>query len=136
MGEAALNIVNTEQKQATQQLTLVESVAQAGTPTKEILILSAILIFLQISDGILTALGIHIYGIGAEGNILLRVLMEKWGYLPVLVAAKSFAIIAIGLLYMLAMRVSWLSKAMKCVIVIYLAAAIIPWSLVLLKGFS
>lgn len=106
----------------------------AARPSREMIFLSAVLIFLQISDGVLTALGMTMFGTEAEGNLLLRTLMESWGYIPALVIAKSFAIVVIGMLCYLSTVVAWLPRAMRCVIAVYLLAAIIPWSYILLTN--
>ena len=45
----------------------------------EVQILGVILATLQVLDGTLTAIGIHIDGTSAEGNLLLRALMENIG---------------------------------------------------------
>lgn len=103
-------------------------------PSQEMIVLSAILIILQISDGILTGLGMNMFGTAAEGNIFLRALMESWGYIPALVICKSVAIGVIAGLCCLSTVVAWLPKAMRGVIAIYLVAAIIPWTYILISS--
>ena len=58
--------------------------------------------------------------------------MAEWGYVPALVAVKGLAITVIIGLCALSNTVSWLAAAMRGVIVIYLAAAIIPWTSILI----
>ena len=101
-------------------------------PSKEMVMLSFILALLQVSDGVLTGLGMSIFGTGAEGNLLLRSLMEVMGYIPALIMAKSFAILIIAGLCYLSTVVSWLPRAMRCVIAIYVFAAVGPWTYILL----
>ncbi|RMG44535.1 MAG: hypothetical protein D6719_01665 [Candidatus Dadabacteria bacterium] len=100
------------------------------TLSQEVATLGALLCLLQILDGILTGIGVFHFGTTIEGNALLRALMENWGYVNALVFVKSLAILIILSLCSLSRMVSWLPKAMKAVIVIYLAAAIIPWTAV------
>jgi len=106
--------------------------ANIAIPSKNILILGSILAILQILDGLLTGLGMYYFGTSAEGNPLLRMLMENYGYVNALVLTKLFALGVIGALCMLASKVSWISMAFKGVIAIYLLFAVIPWTVILL----
>ena len=99
--------------------------------SREIVILGLVLALIQIADGILTGIGINQFGVSAEGNAFIRSMMEAWGYIPALVVIKTFALTVIGMLCMLASIVTWLRSAMKLVIALYLFAAIIPWSMIL-----
>ena len=54
------------------------------------LALIGVLIALQILDGALTLAGMHTFGLSAEGNPLLRTLMNSLGLIPGLVATKLF----------------------------------------------
>ncbi|MEZ4754848.1 MAG: DUF5658 family protein [Bdellovibrionota bacterium] len=100
--------------------------------SNEILILGSILVLLQILDGVLTGVGISYFGIQAEGNLLIRSLMSYWGVVPALITVKILAAGVICGLCALSGLVSWIATAMRGVIVIYLAAAIIPWTSILL----
>jgi len=106
---------------------------KVATPCKEILFLGAFLAILQVLDGVLTGIGMYHFGTDAEGNPLLHYLMVQFGYIPALVATKSLAIIIIIMLCYLSTMVEWLSTALKVVIFIYLGAAVIPWSVILLS---
>lgn len=106
-----------------------------STWSTEVLILGLIMSTLQVLDGVLTAIGIGHFGTGAEGNALLRALMETVGAVPALVLVKGIAISIIFLLCSLASRVRWLPLAIKGMIGIYLFAAIIPWSYILFSKF-
>ncbi|NLF25681.1 MAG: hypothetical protein GX589_08520 [Deltaproteobacteria bacterium] len=103
-------------------------------PTREVAVLGLVLCLLQVMDGILTAAGVNMFGVSAEGNVLLRYLMEQIGLIPALAAAKCAAIAATVTLCMLATQVSWISRALKGVIAIYLLAAIVPWTFILVSG--
>lgn len=105
--------------------------ALVSAPSQSIVVLGAILISLQILDGILTALGISILGTEAEGNAILRLLMEQFGYVSVLVGVKSFAILVICGLCAVASSIAWVKHALRCIICIYTVAAILPWLLIL-----
>ncbi|MCB0318410.1 MAG: hypothetical protein KDD56_06610 [Bdellovibrionales bacterium] len=100
--------------------------------SKEILILSLILIVLQITDGVLTGIGISHFGLQAEGNLLIRTLMQSFGYIEALVLVKFFAILVICGLCFLSSMITWIKTAMRAIIAIYLIAAIIPWTSILI----
>lgn len=96
--------------------------------SREVAVLGAILILLQIMDGVLTAIGVGHFGHASEANLAIRYLMESWGHIPALITVKSFAIVVVAVLCVLARHVSWIPRAMKGVIALYLGAAIIPWT--------
>lgn len=100
---------------------------------REILCLGVVLAVLQIMDGVLTAIGVYHFGIGAEANLFIRWCMEQFGPNTALVALKSVALLVIVALCVMARSVGWLRPAMKTVILVYLVAAIIPWSAILAK---
>jgi hypothetical protein len=100
---------------------------------KEVIVLGAILACIQILDGVLTVIGVANWGTHAEGNLILRELMHLIGYVPALITAKTLAITVIGALCYLSLQVSWIKHALKAVIGIYLVAAILPWSYLLIN---
>lgn len=100
-------------------------------PERDTLILGSILICIQILDGVLTAIGVGHFGHWIEGNVILRNLMHQIGYIQALIIVKTFAIGVVIALCALASSVSWLNTAVKCVICLYLGAAIIPWSAII-----
>ena len=117
----------------TPELTLVKSQAKElryGI-SNEVIVLGSILAVLQILDGILTTLGVSHFGTDAEGNVILRSLMEIIGHVPALIVAKSLAIAVIATLCVLSKKITWVGRAFKFVIGIYLFAAIIPWTMIL-----
>lgn len=97
-------------------------------PSVDVLILGGILAVLQILDGALTASGVSLFGLRAEANLLIRIAMEQLGAIPALVLLKGIALLIIGLLCGLAPSVPWVPRALKTMIVIYLVAAIVPWT--------
>lgn len=99
--------------------------------SKEIYLTGLILAMLQIADGILTAIGIFKFGVHAEGNPLLKSLMVAIGPVEALIVVKSIAILVISTLCMLASQIPWVTKALKGMIVLYLCAAVIPWTAIL-----
>ena len=108
----------------------------AWTPTREMLFLGGIMVVLQVCDGVLTAVGMNAFGLKAEGNLLLRMLMEQIGWLPALLAAKCAAISIVAALCLLSARVLWVSRALKIMIAVYFFAAIVPWSAIILLRVS
>ena len=94
-----------------------------------------ILAILQIMDGILTACGLKLHGIHAEGNPFLRTLMLDIGVEPTLVIFKVIAITIIFALYKHCKSIPWLPNALKAVIVIYTTAAIIPWIAIIIASY-
>lgn len=89
------------------------------------------LVFLQILDGLLTGIGVANFGPTIEANLLIRGLIISLGIVPALLLIKGIAIIIVGTLCTMAHRVHWLASALKFIIVLYLFAAIVPWTLVL-----
>jgi hypothetical protein len=111
------------------------SSASSYATNREVLVLSAILIIFQLIDGVLTAIGMKAFGIEAEGNPLLRMGMEIWGPATTLFVAKGLAILVVLMLARMAGTVPWIQSAMKGVIALYAAAAIIPWTIIHTKHF-
>jgi hypothetical protein len=109
-----------------------QGTAPGFSASREVIILSSLLVALQIADLVLTAVGVSLFGVNAEGNPLIRGLMQHMGILPALVIVKSVAICIIGMLVLLARTVPWVPVAMRAVAAIYILAAIIPWSGILL----
>lgn len=105
---------------------------KSAIPPIDLLLLGAALMAVQIWDAFLTARGVSRFGIAAEGNLLIRQLMLEFGCLNALIMAKSIAIVTIIALIFLADRVGWLPHALRIVVVIYVCAAIIPWSIILI----
>ena len=95
--------------------------------SREVVILGSILAVLQILDGYLTAIGVYHFGTDIEGNMLLRYLMESYGFVPTLVIAKTIALGIIATLCSMSSYVHWLGSALKLVIAVYLVGAVIPW---------
>lgn len=101
-------------------------------PKKEIVILGTILSILQVLDGVLTGIGIYHFGTDVEANPLLQSLMHQYGYVEALVITKLFALGIVFALCILSNMVTWLKIALEIIIFIYLGAAVIPWSIILL----
>jgi hypothetical protein len=88
----------------------------------------ALLVFLlaQASDGVLTYVGVSIYGLHMEGNPILGWLMVAMGQGAALATAKVVAG-AFGI----ALHLSSVHKAVAVLAVFYLTAAVIPWVAIL-----
>jgi hypothetical protein len=80
----------------------------------------------QILDGILTYVGVSIFGIAAEGNPILAYLMTSYGEAFALAGAKLVAALCGVALYLLAV-----DRLLAALTLVYVGAAIIPWTLVL-----
>lgn len=111
-------------------------VTETGTTktrrVEEIVVVSALLCLFQVLDGIFTGIGMARFGTDAEGNLLLRALMEQIGYVPALILAKSAVIGIVIILSKLSSQISWLLWAMRGVTAVYFLFAILPWSYLLL----
>lgn len=112
-------------------LQLVEGGKYKQAP-REVFLLTIVLIVLQILDGVLTSIGVNHFGHQAEGNYLIRMLMELIGATPALIVVKTLAILVILHLCTLAKQVRWLRNALRGVAFVYIVAAIIPWSAIIL----
>ena len=84
----------------------------------------AVVVFLlaQISDGVLTYIGVSTYGASIEGNPLITWLMSALGEGPGLATAK----VAAGL-FGVALHLSAVHKAVALLAGFYIVVAIIPW---------
>lgn len=88
----------------------------------------AVIVFLlaQASDGVLTYIGVSIYGHGIEGNPLIAWLMARMGEGPALATAKLTA----GF-FGIALHLSAVHKAVAALAGFYVVVAIIPWVTIL-----
>ena len=89
---------------------------------------AALLMFLvaQACDGVLTYVGVTVYGSQIEGNPLIGWLMTTLGHGPGLAAAK-LAAGAFGI----ALHISAVHKAVAMLTAFYLLVAVIPWITIL-----
>ncbi len=118
-------------KSQVQTHTPFESAAQVKSNTSDIIFLGIILAILQLMDGVLTSIGVARFGIGIEGNPLLRALMAEFGHIQTLTLLKFLAIMIVIGLTLLAYRLPWIKNAMGALTCLYLVAAIIPWTYLL-----
>jgi hypothetical protein len=84
----------------------------------------AVIVFLlaQVSDGVLTYIGVSTYGASIEGNPLITWLMSAMGQGPGLATAKLTA----GC-FGVALHLSSVHKAVALLACFYIVVAIIPW---------
>jgi hypothetical protein len=141
MTNAALKITTTEEL-GSAHLHLVQKGAvlsgslEANTSSRsQIMWLAAVLVTLQVLDGILTYAGMSTFGLRAEGNPLLRGLMKLVGVLPAIAITKDACIAVIMTLCAQAHRISWLPVALTCIAGLYAVAAVVPWSWLLLAEY-
>ena len=87
-----------------------------------------VIVFLlaQACDGVLTYVGVSLYGTAIEGNPLLAWLMETMGHGPALATAKGMAG-AFGI----ALHLSAVHRVLAALSVFYVAVAIVPWMAIL-----
>ena len=139
MGEAALKHDNQQALETSNAAhrAVSLSLVQGGLDSiqREVLTLGFLLALLQVLDGVLTGIGVATYGTAMEGNSLLRSLMLAIGYLPALLLVKGASIGVIAFLCTQAPKVRWLILAMRAVIVVYLALAVVPWTYILLTEY-
>lgn len=88
----------------------------------------AVIVFLlaQASDGVLTYIGVSIYGHAIEGNPLIAWLMAQMGDGPALAATK---LTAGG--FGIALHLSAVHKAVAALAGFYVVVAIVPWIVIL-----
>jgi hypothetical protein len=139
MSNAALKISETEHGDITPLYLAYSSPAPALPPVfgveRRIVWLTAVLVTLQVLDGILTYSGMYTFGLYAEGNPLLRGLMGLFGVLPAIALTKIFCIAIVLALCSQAHKISWLPVALTGIAGVYAFAAILPWSWLLLSEY-
>jgi hypothetical protein len=80
----------------------------------------------QLSDGVLTYIGVSTYGIHVEGNPLIGWLMTAMGQGPALAATKVTA----GF-FGIALHLSSVHRAVALLAAFYVAVAVVPWVAIL-----
>lgn len=98
-------------------------------------LITSALVILQVLDGALTYSGMRTFGLAAEGNPLLRGLMNTMGILPGIALMKMVCIAIVLALCAQAHRISWLPAALTCIAGIYTVAAVLPWSWLLVTEY-
>jgi hypothetical protein len=84
----------------------------------------------QAADGVLTYLGVQLYGVRAEANPLLAWLMHAVGSGPALAAAKLTAAGFGGMLHLMTVH-----KLVAALTGIYLFGAVLPWLFILVPAY-
>lgn len=103
---------------------------------KEIAFIGSLLILIQLLDAVFTGFGVSIYGTVAEGNPVIRHLMENIGIIQALIVVKLVAIVIILSLCSLASQITWVLSAMRAVAVLYIGGALIPWAAILFRHIA
>jgi uncharacterized membrane protein len=80
----------------------------------------------QACDGVLTYVGVSVYGIGMEANPLIAWLMETMGQGAALATAKGVAG-AFGI----ALHLGSVHRVLAALALLYVGAAIVPWITIL-----
>jgi serine/threonine protein kinase len=102
-------------------------VFEVELPSRDFIYFGCFLASLQVADGYLTSLGTKRFGISAEGNPLLRNMMENIHPDQALLSAKLLAISIVIILTLIAKKSRWVKDLIGTLSCIYLFAAIIPW---------
>ena len=96
-------------------------------PSRDFIYLGIFFASLQVCDGFLTSLGMQRFSIAAEGNIILRSLMHRFGPDETLLVTKGIAIFLVAGMTVAAKRAKWVKDMIGLLSCIYLTFAIIPW---------
>ena len=126
-------------RKATVSITLPKHsalVLEIEAPSRDVIALGFLLASLQVFDGFFTSYGVHIWGIQAEGNAVLRSLMHKLGADSALILVKSLTILLVVFLTILAKRQRVFKNVVGLLSCIYLFLAIIPWTFFISRHFS
>ena len=107
-------------------------VFEVEPPSRDVYYFGLFLVSLQIMDGVLTSKGMLRYGTFAEGNPILRQLMESFTPAQTLFMVKAFAIMAVVLITLIARRSHAVRDMIGALSCIYLFVAILPWAYLLL----
>ena len=85
----------------------------------------ALIVFIvtQALDGALTYMGVRRFGVDVEANALIAWYTLSWGIGRALIGAKAFAVVCATILYINKRHV-----AIGLLTVMYLAAAVWPWT--------
>ena len=100
-------------------------------PSRDVIYFGVFLASLQVLDGVLTSEGMDRYGTRAEGNPMLRNLMDTLTPDQALFLVKGFAILIVICLTIMAKRSKVVQDLIGALSCIYLFTAIIPWVYVL-----
>lgn len=112
-------------------MTTVVQPAQRTFENIETALLAFTLATIQIIDGVFTSIGIGMFGLEIEANPLLRSLMSSFGVSETLTVVKFLSILTIYVLFKLSSRVNWIPTVFKGLILLYLLAAVLPWTVIL-----
>ncbi|NMC61785.1 MAG: hypothetical protein GYA55_01315 [SAR324 cluster bacterium] len=93
--------------------------------------LGLFLALFQIFDGILTYVGLTLFGLEMEGNAFLNMLMEAFGSFPVIFVSKLIALILVGGLTLYAHPRPWFRPVIVILILTYLVLAVLPWTFII-----
>jgi hypothetical protein len=139
MGNAALVLLEASDvevsKRATLKLICANSDCAPQVSYDPTLKVVALIIALQILDGLLTLTGTYTLGINAEGNPLLKSLMLSIGLVPALLLTKGLCVGIVLTLYLKARAITWLPTALRFVALFYTLGAVLPWSLILYNEY-
>ena len=110
----------------------MECRAEQDTHSMKITILAVWLVMIQALDGLLTSLGVSIFGVESEGNPLIRSMMYAFGSNTAIGLSKLVAVAFVLTLASLARKRGWIGGVLGALTCFYLIVAIIPWTVILL----
>lgn len=102
-------------------------VIEIEAPSRDFIFFGVFLASMQIFDGVLTSMGMTRFGTHAEGNPMMRFLIEQIGTHQALVAVKIMAVLLVVFLTVLAKRAKWIKDLIGVLSCVYLFAAVLPW---------
>jgi len=85
-----------------------------------------VFILAQVADGLFTYLGVTMFGVAIEGNPVVAWYIATFGAGVAIIAAKGFAVACAATLHLREMY-----RTIGILAVIYLVAAVLPWSLII-----
>ncbi len=94
------------------------------------------LIAFQVLDGLLTYHGLYLFGHDAEGNPLIRMMMNSFGVVIGLGFSKLFTISVIMVILVAGYKLSWLSSALRTLLGYYFIFALLPWSFLIMQAYT
>lgn len=124
-------ITRTSENTATISYLPGSSILSSSIIINELYLLGALLVMIQILDGCLTFIGIQIFGIQVEGNLLLQNAMHQFGPVATLALTKGTISIICLCLISISKKIPWTKNGLILVSSIYLICAIFPWAYII-----
>jgi hypothetical protein len=98
--------------------------------------LGLLLAFFEVLDGLLTYVGLSLFGMEREGNAFLQNMMRAYGFSPVLFVSKIAALLIVLFLTGYAHRRKWVRPLIAAMCCAYLVFAVLPWTYLISSNHS